>query len=234
VRDILSELEKPGRDPRPKFETAAFKEGVESMEDLKPGMILEGVVTNVANFGAFVDVGVHQDGLVHVSALANRYVKDPHDVVKPGCHITEAMHHRKEHLIRAVLEGVVFNLYSILPAVEALVGPSTSIQATGGFARSGLWRQMLADVFDRELTVPEAFESSCLGAVVLGLLALGQVKSLDVVKPMVGATHRHRPDPQAAAVYRRLLPIFLALPERLGEQYRAIAEFQREQHTPPA
>ncbi|MEW5727987.1 MAG: S1 RNA-binding domain-containing protein, partial [Pseudomonadota bacterium] len=84
VKDILRELEKPGRDPRPEFKTAEFKEGVETMEDLKPGMVLEGVVTNVTNFGAFVDVGVHQDGLVHVSVLANRFVKDPHEVVKPG------------------------------------------------------------------------------------------------------------------------------------------------------
>ncbi|MGE5546187.1 MAG: Tex family protein [Solirubrobacterales bacterium] len=84
IRDILKELEKPGRDPRPEFKTAAFQEGVETMEDLKPGMVLEGVVTNVTNFGAFVDIGVHQDGLVHVSVLANRFVKDPHEVVKPG------------------------------------------------------------------------------------------------------------------------------------------------------
>ena len=84
VRDILAELEKPGRDPRPEFKTATFREGVESLADLQPGMVLEGVVTNVAAFGAFVDIGVHQDGLVHVSALANKFVKDPHEVVKPG------------------------------------------------------------------------------------------------------------------------------------------------------
>jgi uncharacterized protein len=84
VRDILTELEKPGRDPRPEFKTAAFQEGVESLADLQPGMILEGVVTNVAAFGAFVDIGVHQDGLVHVSQLANKFVKDPHEIVKAG------------------------------------------------------------------------------------------------------------------------------------------------------
>lgn len=84
VRDILTELEKPGRDPRPEFKTATFREGVEALSDLQPGMVLEGVVTNVAAFGAFVDIGVHQDGLVHVSALANKFVKDPHEVVKPG------------------------------------------------------------------------------------------------------------------------------------------------------
>lgn len=84
VRDILKELEKPGRDPRPAFRTAAFKEGVHEIKDLKPGMALEGVVTNVTNFGAFVDVGVHQDGLVHISALSTRFVKDPREVVKAG------------------------------------------------------------------------------------------------------------------------------------------------------
>ena len=84
VQDILKELEKPGRDPRPEFKTAAFKDGVEEMKDLQPGMILEGVVTNVANFGAFVDIGVHQDGLVHISALSNKFVKDPREVVKAG------------------------------------------------------------------------------------------------------------------------------------------------------
>ena len=84
VRDILGELAKPGRDPRPAFVTASFADGVEAISDLKPGMLLEGTVTNVAAFGAFVDVGVHQDGLVHVSQLADRFVKDPHEVVKAG------------------------------------------------------------------------------------------------------------------------------------------------------
>ncbi len=84
VQDILKELEKPGRDPRPEFKTAVFKDGVEEVKDLQPGMILEGVVTNVANFGAFVDIGVHQDGLVHISALSNKFVKDPREVVKAG------------------------------------------------------------------------------------------------------------------------------------------------------
>ncbi len=84
ISDILKELEKPGRDPRPEFTTATFKEGVEALSDLKPDMILEGVVTNVAAFGAFVDIGVHQDGLVHISALSDKFVKDPHSVVKAG------------------------------------------------------------------------------------------------------------------------------------------------------
>ena len=84
VNDILQELEKPGRDPRPEFKSAKFKEGVEKISDLTEGMLLEGVVTNVANFGAFVDIGVHQDGLVHISQLADKFVKDPRDIVKTG------------------------------------------------------------------------------------------------------------------------------------------------------
>ena len=84
AQDILAELAKPGRDPRPEFKFASFKEGVETLADLKPGMILEGAVTNVTNFGAFVDIGVHQDGLVHISALADKFVKDPREVVKTG------------------------------------------------------------------------------------------------------------------------------------------------------
>jgi protein Tex len=84
VKDILAELDKPSRDPRPEFKRATFKDGVQELRDLVPGMQLEGVVTNVTNFGAFVDVGVHQDGLVHVSQLADRFVKDPREVVKAG------------------------------------------------------------------------------------------------------------------------------------------------------
>ena len=84
INDILKELDKPGRDPRPEFKTANFKDGVETLQDLKPGMLLEGVITNVTNFGAFVDVGVHQDGLVHISSLTDKFVSDPHQIVKAG------------------------------------------------------------------------------------------------------------------------------------------------------
>jgi len=84
VKDILRELEKPGRDPRPEFKTAEFKEGIEELSDLKPGMVLEGVITNVTNFGAFVDIGVHQDGLVHISMMSNKFITDPREVVKAG------------------------------------------------------------------------------------------------------------------------------------------------------
>src|SRR5690625_5818808 len=82
--DIIAELDKPGRDPRPEFKTAKIQEGIEKINDLEPGMVLKGTVTNVTNFGAVVDVCVHQDGLVHISALSHTFVKDPHEVVKAG------------------------------------------------------------------------------------------------------------------------------------------------------
>src|SRR4029453_3175858 len=102
-----------------------------------------------------------------------------------GSYFGLGLHHKKEHLIRAALEGVIYNLYSVLMALEELTGKPTKIQATGGFARSELWRQMMADIFDQELHVPESIESSCLGAVILGLYSLGEVDSLDVVADMV-------------------------------------------------
>ncbi|MER2528690.1 MAG: gluconokinase [Candidatus Competibacter denitrificans] len=139
-----------------------------------------------------------------------------------------AMHHHQEHMIRAVLEGVIFNLYSILPAVEALIGPTRTMKATGGFARSGLWRQLMADIFNREVVVPESFESSCLGAAVLALYALGRINSLNTIGGMVGAMHRHTPMTGNVAVYQQLLPIYLAIPTKLEAEYRAIAAFQRD------
>jgi gluconokinase len=138
-----------------------------------------------------------------------------------------AAHHRKEHMIRAVLEGVIYSLFSILPAVEALIGPTRTMKATGGFARSGLWRQMLADVFDREVVVPESFESSCLGAAILALYALGEADTLDVVARMVGATHRHLPIPQNVAVYAQLSSIYMSIPAKLEEEYARLAAYQQ-------
>ena len=119
VKDILAELDKPGRDPRPEFRTAAFKEGVQSIGDLTPGMMLEGVVTNVANFGAFVDIGVHQDGLVHVSQLADRFVKDPRDVVKAGDIV-------KVRVVEIDLPRKRIALTMKVPSTGSGQGPSTS------------------------------------------------------------------------------------------------------------
>jgi gluconokinase len=139
-----------------------------------------------------------------------------------------AMHHRKEHMIRAALEGVIYNLYSVLLALEDVMGTATKIQATGGFARSALWRQMMADIFDREVCIPESYESSCLGAAVMGMFALGQIDSLDAVAGMVGSTYQHSPIADNVRRYSRLMPIFLSLPTRLHKEYELISALQSE------
>jgi gluconokinase len=139
-----------------------------------------------------------------------------------------AMHHRKEHMIRAALEGVIYNLYSVLLTVEEVTGPATSIRATGGFARSELWRQMMADIFNREVDIPDSHESSCLGAAVVGLYALRHIDSLDAVTDMIGSVHHHHPVPDHVRRYAKLVPIFLSLPAKLLEEYELIAAVQRE------
>ncbi|MEK5024938.1 gluconokinase [Paenibacillus sp. FSL M7-1046] len=139
------------------------------------------------------------------------------------------MNHHKEHMIRSVLEGVIFNMYTVLLAMEERIGRPSKILATGGFARSALWRQMMADIFDQEVVVPESFESSCLGAVVLGLYAIRRIDSLDHVFGMIGSTHQHQPIHEHANVYKQLLPIYISVFRSLESQYEAIAGFQREQ-----
>jgi uncharacterized protein len=120
VKDILAELEKPGRDPRPEFKSADFLEGVEEIKDLKPGMILEGSVTNVTNFGAFVDIGVHQDGLVHISALSRTFVKDPHTVVKTGDVVKVKV---LEVDVARKRIGLTMRLDDALPSADAAAAP---------------------------------------------------------------------------------------------------------------
>lgn len=137
------------------------------------------------------------------------------------------LQHKKEHMIRAVLEGVIFNLYTVLLAMEEQIGQPHKIQATGGFARSPLWRQMMADIFNQKVVIPEDFESSCLGAVVLGLLALGKIDSFDVVSSMIGSTIEHNPIKEHSAIYNELLPIYIRISRQLTEEYDAIAKFQR-------
>lgn len=138
------------------------------------------------------------------------------------------MNHRKEHMIRSVLEGVIFNLYTVLLAMEEQIGRPSQILATGGFARSPLWRQMMSDIFNQEVIIPESIESSCLGAVVLGLYATGRVESLDVVFGMIGSTYAHQPIHEHTKVYNQLLPIYISVPRSLESQYEAIAAFQRQ------
>lgn len=144
-----------------------------------------------------------------------------------GSFIGLGLHHKKEHMIRAVLEGVIFNLYTVLLALEELIGEPKQIQATGGFARSPLWRQMMADIFNQDVSVPESFESSCLGAIILGMYGLGEVDSLEVVSDMVGATHHHKPIEAHVSIYEELTPIYIRLSRLLGEEYANIANFQK-------
>jgi protein Tex len=153
VRDILKELEKPGRDPRPEFRAARFADGVEEMKDLKPGMILEGVVTNVAAFGAFVDIGVHQDGLVHISALSDRFVKDPREVVKAGdivkVRVLEVDLVRKRIALTRRLEDApvaAAPAHSVPQAAKRADKPPASRKATAAAAVGG---NALADAFAR-------------------------------------------------------------------------------------
>ncbi|MCY8545546.1 gluconokinase [Bacillus vallismortis] len=138
------------------------------------------------------------------------------------------MSHKKEHMIRAALEGVIYNLYTVFLALtECMDGPVTRIQATGGFARSEVWRQMMSDIFESEVVVPESYESSCLGACILGLYALGKIDSFEAVSDMVGSTHRHTPIEDSAKEYRKLIPIFINLSRSLENQYTQIADYQR-------
>ncbi|WP_274654972.1 gluconokinase [Paenibacillus humicola] len=143
-----------------------------------------------------------------------------------GSYFGLTLHHQKEHMIRAVLEGVIYNLYTVLLALTETTGRPKVIKATGGFARSALWRQMMADIFDQSVVVPESIESSCLGAAVLGLYALGKTDSLGIVSGMVGSTHEHEPNPEAAAVYHELLPVYISLARKLEDEYETIAKYQ--------
>ena len=138
-----------------------------------------------------------------------------------------SLHHKKEHMIRAVLEGVIFNLYTVMLALQELIGEPVSIQATGGFARSELWRQMVADIFNLDVFVPESIESSCLGAAILGLYSIGEIKELRVSPEMVGSTHHHKPNLDNVEVYAELTPIFIRLSRLLKEEYKQIAAFQK-------
>lgn len=139
------------------------------------------------------------------------------------------LHHQKQHMIRAVLEGIIYNLYSVMLAMRERTGEPKKIQATGGFARSELWRQMMADIFGQPVNVPESFESSCLGAAVLGLYATGRVDNLNVVSKMIGSVHSHEPIKENIEIYQQLFPIFLRLSRKLEDEWSSIAAFQHTQ-----
>ena len=135
--------------------------------------------------------------------------------------------HTRAHMVRAVLEGIVFNIYNVALALEEVVGDLQSIQGTGGFARSPLWRQMMADIFEQPVTVPTAFESGALAATVMAQKALGMVDSLDVIADMIGDSNTYAPNPENYEVYRELSPIFIRLSRQMQPEYKNIADFQR-------
>lgn len=140
--------------------------------------------------------------------------------------------HKKEHMIRAALEGVLYNLYTVyLALIEVMNETPSTIKATGGFAKSKVWRQMMADIFDTHLSVPESYESSCLGACVLGMKALGEIEDFSIIEDMVGTTNEHEPDKEQVQTYQQLVSIFINLSRSLEERYAEIADFQRQNMT---
>src|SRR5699024_6542721 len=144
-----------------------------------------------------------------------------------GSYFGLTLTHKKEHMIRAALEGVLLNLYTVyLALIEVMDKSPNQIKATGGFAKSEVWRQMMADIFDTSVEVPESYESSCLGACVLGLKALGEIDDFEVLNNMVGKTYQHQPIEENVDIYQSLIPIFINLSRKLTEEYNSIAEFQ--------
>jgi gluconokinase len=131
-------------------------------------------------------------------------------------------------VIRAVLEGIAFNLNLVLQALQERIGKPKSIQATGGLAKSYFWRQILADVFAQEITVPASYESSCLGAVVLGLYALKKIPSLDAVTEMLGNSQQHQPIQENVETYQKIIPLYTRLLHHLQSEYTNITHLQEE------
>lgn len=134
--------------------------------------------------------------------------------------------HTRSDMVRSSLEGIVFNLYEVMCLIEKITGKPVSIQATGGFARSSMWRQMLADIFNQDVVVPESFESSCLGAVVLGMYAQGYIDDLSEVKNMIGVTDVHHPNSENVKIYQELFPIWQRVTKAIEPEYKQIAKFQ--------
>ena len=147
-----------------------------------------------------------------------------------GSFIGLTLSHKKEHMIRSSLEGVIFNLYTVFIALNVLMEDEVkTLKATGGFAKSPLWRQMMSDIFESELIVPESIESSCLGAVVLGMKAIGEIDDFSVVSDMVGKSKPHYPIHEHVIEYRKLLPIYMNVVKQLETTYTEISKIQNKQ-----
>lgn len=141
-----------------------------------------------------------------------------------------ALHHKRDHMMRAVLEGINMNLYMVFLALEELIGIPDKIHATGGFAQSHNWRQMLSDIFNQEVHVPQTVESSCLGAAVLGRFAIGDIEALSDIKGMVQTEKITKPNVENVEIYKELLPIYIRLSRLFEEEYEAITAFQANYH----
>ncbi|OJF94732.1 gluconokinase [Alkalibacterium sp. 20] len=138
-----------------------------------------------------------------------------------------AIHHKREHMMRAVLEGINMNLYMVLLALEEVIGIPERIHATGGFAKSSVWRQMMANIFNQEVHIPQTVEGACLGAAVLGRFAIGEIDDLTEVKHMVETKEISVPEKEEVAVYEELMPLYIRLSRLFEQEYEAITEFQQ-------
>ncbi|OKH39432.1 gluconokinase [[Phormidium ambiguum] IAM M-71] len=145
-----------------------------------------------------------------------------------GSFIGLSLRHTKAHLVRSMLEGVVYNLYLVLQALEDFAGEINSIRASGGFANSYLWRQILADVFNQPVSVPEIYESSSFGAAILGLYAIKKITSLEQLSQEISLTYHHQPIPENVAIYQKIIPVYSRILDNFQEIYTKIAELQKE------
>jgi len=170
--------------------------------------------------------GVGADGLLFHPYLAGERAPLWNADVR-GSFFGLSMYHRRAHMVRAVLEGIIFNLHAVMEIMEETGVRAQRILASGGFARSALWRQIMADIFDREVVVGKSAEGSCLGAAVLGMYAIDAIPSLDVAIEMAGLTESTRPNPANTEKYRALAGIFARIPVLLQDAYREIAAYQR-------
>ena len=175
---------------------------------------------------AVEDVPAGSEGLVFLPYLTGERAPYWNPDVK-GVFFGLTLRHERKHLIRSVLEGVMYQMYAVQRALEKVAGKPKEIRATGGFAKSALWRQIMADVFGQEITFPESYESSCRGATLLGMYALGDIDSLDVADEMRQTTTSHHPQEDSVAVYEELMEIFTRLYERLEPEFKEISDFQR-------
>ena len=171
-------------------------------------------------------VGAGSGGLIFLPYLTGERAPHWNADVK-GVFFGLTLQHRREHLIRAVLEGVTYQMTSVARSLEAVAGEPTEVRATGGFSRSELWRQIMADVFGKEILFPESYQSSCFGAALLGMKSLDIIDSLDVVKSVIGVETHHRPDQGDARTYSKLMKIFTRLYDRLEPEFSEIAGIQR-------